>query len=127
MLSQRISKNDQVLTPMIPRTCTCFRTSKVANTVPKISKNAKRKSTKSHLKAEVTNPESSRKIPRKPESLQGIGREQRDKKVGAHWHYSGEFVAGVTDEHAGLAHGAVSHRDALDEPGGAGRHGRTER
>jgi hypothetical protein len=39
--------------------------------------------------------------------------------------YSGELVAGVADEHAGLAHGAVAHRDALDEPGGAGRHGRT--
>jgi hypothetical protein len=50
------------------------------------------------------------------------GREQMDKK-----HYSGELVAGVADEHAGLAHGAVSHRDALDEPGGAGRHGRAER
>ena len=38
--------------------------------------------------------------------------------------HSGELVAGVADEHAGLAHRAVADRDALDEPGGAGRHGR---
>lgn len=28
----------------------------------------------------------------------------------------GELVAGVADEHAGLAHGAVAHGHALDEP-----------
>lgn len=38
--------------------------------------------------------------------------------------HGGELVAGIADEHAGLAHGAVADRDALDEPGGAGRHGR---
>ena len=37
-------------------------------------------------------------------------------------HYSGELVAGVADEHAGLPHSAVPHRDALDEPGHAGCH-----
>ena len=37
--------------------------------------------------------------------------------------HGGELVAGVADEHAGLSHGAVADRDALDEPGGAGRHG----
>jgi hypothetical protein len=31
-------------------------------------------------------------------------------------HYSGELVACVADEHAGLPYGAVPHRDALDEP-----------
>jgi hypothetical protein len=39
-------------------------------------------------------------------------------------HYGGELVAGVADEHVCLAHGAVPHRDALDETGEAGRHGR---
>jgi len=34
-------------------------------------------------------------------------------------HYRGELVAGVADEHAGLAHGAVPDRDALDELGHA--------
>jgi hypothetical protein len=34
-------------------------------------------------------------------------------------HYSGELVAGVADEHAGLADGAVPDGDALDEPGDA--------
>jgi len=33
--------------------------------------------------------------------------------------YRGELVAGVADEHAGLAHGAVPDRDALDELGHA--------
>jgi hypothetical protein len=33
--------------------------------------------------------------------------------------YRGELVAGVADEHAGLAHRAVAHRDALDELGHA--------
>ena len=36
--------------------------------------------------------------------------------------YRGELVAGVADEHAGLPHSAVPHRDALDEPGHAGCH-----
>jgi hypothetical protein len=43
------------------------------------------------------------------------------RERGAH---SGELVAGVADEHTGLAHGAIADGDALDEPGGAGRHGR---
>ena len=34
-------------------------------------------------------------------------------------HYRGELVAGIADEHAGLAHGAVPDRDALDELGHA--------
>ena len=38
--------------------------------------------------------------------------------------HGGELVAGVADEHAGLADGAVADRDALDEAGSAGRHGR---
>ena len=33
--------------------------------------------------------------------------------------YRGELVAGVADEHAGLAHRAVAHRHALDELGHA--------
>jgi hypothetical protein len=33
--------------------------------------------------------------------------------------YRGELVAGVADEHAGLAHRAVPHRDALYELGHA--------
>jgi len=40
-------------------------------------------------------------------------------------HYRGELVAGVADEHTGLAYGAVADRDALDETRGAGRHGRS--
>ena len=38
--------------------------------------------------------------------------------------HGGELVAGVADEHTGLANCAVADRDALDEPGGTGRHGR---
>jgi hypothetical protein len=45
----------------------------------------------------------------------------RERERGAH---SGELVAGVADEHTGLAHGAIADGDALDEPGGAGRHSR---
>ena len=45
----------------------------------------------------------------------------RERERSAH---SGELVAGVADKHTGLAHGAVADRDALDEPRGAGRHGR---
>jgi hypothetical protein len=46
---------------------------------------------------------------------------ERERERGAH---SGELVAGVADEHAGLAHGSVADGDALDEPRGAGRHRR---
>lgn len=33
--------------------------------------------------------------------------------------YGGELVAGVANEHAGLAHSSISNHDTLDELGGA--------
>lgn len=45
------------------------------------------------------------------------GRKDREEEGGKERiAYRGEGVGGVGDEHAGLAHGAVPHGDALDEP-----------
>jgi hypothetical protein len=77
---------------------------------------------KPHVQANTEIPKISIRIQEKPESLLQEDVAQRDEKKKAHEHYSGELVAGVADEHAGLPHGAVPHRDALDEPGHAGCH-----
>ena len=45
------------------------------------------------------------------------GRKDREEEGGKERiAYRGEGVGGVGDKHAGLAHGAVTHGDALDEP-----------
>ncbi|RWW58561.1 hypothetical protein BHE74_00034550 [Ensete ventricosum] len=44
--------------------------------------------------------------------------QKHHKRRGCSRAYRGESVAGVRNEHAGLADGAVAHRDALDKPGG---------
>jgi hypothetical protein len=46
-------------------------------------------------------------------------RESTTAQAGAAHTYRGELVAGVADEHAGLAHRAVAHSHALDELGHA--------